>query len=128
MSVPRFIRRHRLTWKLLSVIALILIILYVFFGNKSSDEFLSGSNREVGDEVLKFRRERFEKYQASEAGRSGPGEKGLGVHLTGNEKEKADSLMDKEAFNIIASDKISLERSVRDVRDSRYNFLSYIFI
>ena len=36
-------------------------------------------------------------------------------------KEKADSLMEKEAFNIVASDKISLERSVKDVRDARYN-------
>ncbi|XP_060585105.1 probable N-acetylgalactosaminyltransferase 9 isoform X2 [Ruditapes philippinarum] len=125
MSLPRFFRRHRLTWKLLSFIALVLIVLYFFFGNKSVNDFTRGSNNEVGEEVLKFRRERFEKYQASEAGRTGPGEKGLGLHLSGKEKEKADSLMDKEAFNIIASDKISLERSVRDVRDSRCFSLQY---
>ena len=70
-------------------------------------------------EILKFRKERFVKYQASEASRTGPGERGVGVHLVGEEKEKADSLFEKEAFNIIASDKISLERSVKDVRDPR---------
>lgn len=73
----------------------------------------------VEEDVLRFRRVRFERYQSSESGRTGPGEQGQGVHLTGAEKEKADSLMDKEAFNIVASDKISLERSVKDVRDHR---------
>ncbi|WAQ93814.1 GLT10-like protein, partial [Mya arenaria] len=74
---------------------------------------------------MKFRRERFEKYQESEGSRVGPGEKGMGVHLTGAEKEKADSLFEKEAFNIIASDKISLERSLKDIRDSGCSALVY---
>lgn len=129
MSLPRFFRRYRLTWKLLSFLAFMLIGLYFFFGNKPTNSFVRGS--EVGEEVLKFRRERFENYQASESSRTGPGEKGQGVQLHGKEKEKADSLMDKEAFNIIASDKISLERSVRDVRDARYicfNFYTFILL
>lgn len=107
----------------MSLLALFLCGLYIY------SRFSSSKNNvhelEVGDEVLKFRRERFEKYQASEASRSGPGEHGQGVHLHGKEKETADSLMDKEAFNIIASDKISLERSVKDVRDSRCLSLTY---
>ncbi|XP_045168076.2 probable N-acetylgalactosaminyltransferase 9 isoform X1 [Mercenaria mercenaria] len=123
MSLPRFFRRHRLTWKLLSLLALFSIGLYFLLGNKSTNNYVR--NTEVGEDVLKFRRARFEKYQAYEGSRSGLGEKGLGVELHGKEKEKADSLMDKEAFNIIASDKISLERSVKDVRDSRCHSIEY---
>jgi hypothetical protein len=39
--------------------------------------------------------------------------------LEGEEKILGEKLYKKEAFNIIASDKISLQRSVPDVRDAR---------
>lgn len=113
MSLPRYFRRHRLTWKLLSVLAILACVVYFYLRPERTEKV-------VGKDTLNFRQERFDKYQRSEAGRTGPGEKGEGLQLSGAEKEKTDSLMDKEAFNIIASDKISLERSVRDVRDSRY--------
>lgn len=48
--------------------------------------------------------------------RTGPGEKGGGVSLTEAEKKEADELMKKWFFNIIASDKISLDRTVPDTR------------
>jgi len=112
MSLPRFFRRHRLTWKLLTVLAILACVAYYFLRPDTDPKI-------VEEEVLRFRRVRYEKYQSSESSRTGPGEHGDGVHLEGAEKEKADSLMEKEAFNIVASDKISLERSVRDVRDSR---------
>ncbi|KAK3762295.1 hypothetical protein RRG08_006040 [Elysia crispata] len=41
------------------------------------------------------------------------------VYLEGEEKKLADSLIEKEAFNRIASDKIALDRSLKDVRDKR---------
>jgi hypothetical protein len=40
------------------------------------------------------------------------------VVLSGAEQERADALFKKEAFNIIASDMISLERTLPDSRDS----------
>lgn len=105
-----------MTWKFLSILAVIACVLYFFFNGK----YLNNARKlEVSEDVLKFRRARFETYQSNEKSRIGPGENGVGLHLHGEEKEKGDSLMDKEAFNIIASDKISLERSVKDVRDSR---------
>ncbi|KAK7109710.1 hypothetical protein V1264_013701 [Littorina saxatilis] len=64
-------------------------------------------------------------YQSSEAGRSGPGERGEPVVLLGEEKAKAEVLMPKEAFNRLASDKISLERSVPDVRDQACKHIVY---
>ncbi|XP_052256788.1 probable N-acetylgalactosaminyltransferase 9 isoform X2 [Dreissena polymorpha] len=118
MSLPRFIRRHRLTWKILTLLALAICGVYFYSrpGQKSTV---------VDDSTLRFRRERFERYQKLESSRTGPGENGQPVLLTGAEKEKADSLLEKEAFNIVASDKISLERSVKDVRDSRCHALTY---
>ena len=70
--------------------------------------------------VVNFRQERYEKYRSKEGGRSGPGENGLAVVLEGEEKKLADSLFEKEAFNIIASDKIALDRSIVDKRDGRW--------
>lgn len=118
MSVPRFFRRNRLTWKLLSVFALIACLLYIYLYSREPSKAIS-------EDILLARKERFNRYKKLENDRSGPGERGQGVHLEGAEKEKADSLMEKEAFNIVASDKISLERSVKDVRDPRCKSLQY---
>ncbi|KAH9525360.1 putative N-acetylgalactosaminyltransferase 9, partial [Bulinus truncatus] len=68
---------------------------------------------------------RYQRYKQSEQYREGPGEKGEPVILEGEEKKLADSLIEKEAFNRIASDKISLERSIRDVRDPRCKSIIY---
>ena len=42
----------------------------------------------------------------------GAGENGKPVHLYGQEKIMAEKLMSTEAFNIIASDQISMHRTV----------------
>ena len=68
--------------------------------------------------VLEYRRARYEAFQEKESRpRTGPGEGGAAVHLDPDEQKKADSLFKKEAFNIVASDKVALDRSVNDVRD-----------
>ncbi|XP_064647767.1 probable N-acetylgalactosaminyltransferase 9 isoform X1 [Lineus longissimus] len=54
-----------------------------------------------------------------------PGENGRGVFLSGEEKIRADALFKKEAFNIVASDKISLERTLPDNRDPLCKTVSY---
>jgi len=118
MSLPRFLRRHRISWKVLTFLAICACVAYYYSQNNVKAGGRS-VEMEISDDIMQLRRKRFERYQNSEQSREGPGEKGAGVHLTGKEKERADSLMDKEAFNIVASDKISLERSVKDVRDSR---------
>ena len=66
--------------------------------------------------IMKFRQERFLKHK-NRGNIDGPGEKGNSVRLTAEEQMKADSLFEKEAFNIIASDKVAMDRSVRDTRD-----------
>ncbi|XP_046573698.1 LOW QUALITY PROTEIN: probable N-acetylgalactosaminyltransferase 9 [Haliotis rubra] len=82
-------------------------------------------SEELPTHVLFMRKKRFDAYQARELLRTGPGEKGLPVHLEGEEKLLGEKLMQKEAFNIVASEKISLERSVKDVRDHRCKDIIY---
>lgn len=76
-----------------------------------------GSSLSTTDKLSTVRWKRYLEYQRAENSRTGPGEEGKPVVLVGEEKAKAESLMPKEAFNRIASDKISLERSIPDVRD-----------
>ncbi|VDI62464.1 Hypothetical predicted protein, partial [Mytilus galloprovincialis] len=77
------------------------------------------------DELLAFRKKRYLDYKTSESKRTGPGEKGKAVILEGEEKALGEKLYKKEAFNIIASDKISLQRSVPDVRDPGCKNIKY---
>lgn len=54
-----------------------------------------------------------------------PGENGAGVKLTEEESKGIDEIYKKEFFNLRASDKISLWRSVPDVRDSECKKIKY---
>ena len=56
---------------------------------------------------------------------AGKGEGGSGVFLSGPEKEQAEELQKKWAFNKIVSDKISLWRSLSDKRSSQCKAVSY---
>jgi hypothetical protein len=62
--------------------------------------------------------EDFETMLAQDAARIVPGlgNDGVGVTLEGEEKELADEMMAKEAFNIVLSNKIALNRTVPDPR------------
>lgn len=55
----------------------------------------------------------------------GLGEGGKPVRLTGEEGRLAEEVMKKEAFNLMASDKISLNRSIPDSRDPLCKDLRY---
>lgn len=110
-------RRKRLDWKILTVLALVFVTSYFYY---------NFSKVSVNDEEkLHLRNKRFMEYREKESKRDGLGEKGRAVTLQGEEKTLADSLFKKEAFNIIASDKIALDRSIPDVRDSRCQEVKY---
>ena len=72
----------------------------------------------ISSEIMKYRVDRYNKYQSRGFVR-GPGERGEAVRLAGDERAEADRLFKKEAFNIVASDKIALDRSVKDTRESK---------
>ena len=48
--------------------------------------------------------------------RTGPGEQGAAVILSAEEEQKKDDLYKVNGFNAFASDKISLQRSLKDIR------------
>lgn len=48
--------------------------------------------------------------------KTGPGEGGEAVVLSPEEQKEADRLFNKEAFNIVASDKIAMDRRIPDTR------------
>ena len=48
--------------------------------------------------------------------RSGPGEGGLPVSLDQSEKARGDQSVREFGFNMVASDKISLDRRIKDTR------------
>jgi len=47
---------------------------------------------------------------------SGPGEQGAAVILSPEEEKEKNALYSTNGFNAYASDKISLERSLKDIR------------
>lgn len=55
----------------------------------------------------------------------GEGEGGLPVNLSPEESKLGEKIMAKEAFNLVASDKMSLHRSVPDTRDPRCLDIKY---
>ena len=73
-----------------------------------------GDVNERGNNLLEERTtEEFERRNPN-----GPGENGQGVEIGGSEKEQEKLGYSKHAFNQLASDKISLFRSIPDTRDS----------
>ncbi|XP_074650053.1 putative polypeptide N-acetylgalactosaminyltransferase 10 isoform X2 [Tubulanus polymorphus] len=54
---------------------------------------------------------------SNELKRKGPGEQGMGVHLDASDNDKKNELYKVNGFNALASDKISLNRALRDIRN-----------
>jgi len=50
----------------------------------------------------------------------GPGEQGSAVILSAEEEKQKDALYKVNGFNAFASDKISLDRSLQDIRHPEY--------
>ena len=58
--------------------------------------------------------------------RSGPGEGGVAVHLEAHEKSEADRSVREFGFNMVASEKISLDRRIKDTRPAELVHFSYV--
>ena len=67
------------------------------------------------ESLMNFRRKRFENAQRRPP-RDGPGEDGKPVYLTSEEQAEAARLFKRESFNVVASDKIAMDRSIPDTR------------
>lgn len=115
----------RLSLSRLAVLAVFLISACVFITLtglfSGSRRFPASSNGDVAAAAAQKSGKRYADYQvrSDKVGQQAPGENGQAVVLHGIDKENADKLFKKEAFNIIASDMISLQRSLPDVRDPK---------
>ena len=71
---------------------------------------------ESAPDIMKMRMRRYLDYHKTKMNRTGPGEQGVGVWLSSEETKRAQVLRKKEGFNVVASDKISPDRNIRDHR------------
>ena len=111
--------RRRSRWSAWAVLVVMSVGIFMFMANLRSvqnNRLLDRENAE--DPVSIFRQERYLKH-LNRGPVTGPGEEGRAVVLPQNEQQEADKLFSKEAFNIIASDKLAMDRSVPDVRDPK---------
>ena len=67
-------------------------------------------------DIKEYRMERYFKNKFRDPKKTGPGEGGEVVVLSPEEQKEADRLFRKEAFNIVASDKIAMDRRIPDTR------------
>ena len=97
-----------------SVFQLIIVVCLVFIGYMLLNEIMDSGSREE-DAIMRFRNRRFLAAQ-NRPPREGPGENGASVILTPEEKEIADKLFPAASFNVYASDKMAMDRSIPDGR------------
>lgn len=71
---------------------------------------------ETPKDLEEFRQRRFEKARSRPVDVEGPGEGGEPVVLTPEEQAEADRLFPKETFNVVASNKMAMDRRIRDLR------------
>ncbi|XP_074658973.1 putative N-acetylgalactosaminyltransferase 9 [Tubulanus polymorphus] len=112
---------------LLKFALIVLAFLFIYFFLKKDSLRTGGAD--VDGELVNQRRDRpyYERYKKKigSSVQRGPGEDGRPVLLTGKERALADSLFKDEAFNRIASDKISLDRTIPDTRDPLCGGVTY---
>lgn len=70
---------------------------------------------DINDDVMEFRLNRYMRYQEKTPG-LGPGQEGTAVILTEEEQMFADNMMANATFNVVASNKMALDRSIPDTR------------
>ena len=107
---------------LLLTVKFLLVAAFVgaFFGLVWSNYGAGRSLLPPRDEWTDYRERRYDAYQGKQAGRTGRGEQGASVVMSSSEKDDAADHFDKEGMNIVASDVISLERSLPDYRSKEY--------
>lgn len=76
-------------------------------------------------DVMEHRVRRFAQAKARGPVRGAPGENGQAVFLTPEEQEEGKRLFEKETFNVVASNKVALDRLIPDTRMTQCKSLTY---
>lgn len=77
------------------------------------------SSSELNGVDAVFHKGKLGNYEPILKPRSGPGENGEGVELRGDEIEAGKKSVREYGFNMVASEKISMDRRVMDTRDKK---------
>ena len=102
-------RKHRLKQGLtVCCLCLLIYILLTETGSKQRGIY-------DAEEIIKFRHERYMAFKHRPP-QTGPGEEGKEYILPPDEQAIADEMFKDASFNVYASDKISLDRSLPDTR------------
>lgn len=110
------IRLKRRRWS--AVLLGVLISLGVYLNWPSSTHSDGIRDKINFADTMVFREKRFREYQRTQSTRTGPGEMGKGVSLSMEEMKENAERIKMEGFNVAASERIALDRSLRDNRDS----------
>ncbi|CAF1270040.1 unnamed protein product [Adineta steineri] len=120
-----FLYRRRNKFLILCII--IFCTLFYFHKNDTQqtsttkDQSIKLKNIQYGKKIRVNR----DTYSTPEPCQGCPGENGQGVQLTAEESVNLDAVMKKEFFNLRASEKISLWRSIPDTRDPLCKSVEY---
>ena len=106
----RISRHRRCHFQLRSLAYTILLISICAIGYNLLTRFTDAST-----DWTEFRKTRYQAAQ-NRPPRDGPGEDGAAVKLTPKEQIMADRLFTNASFNVFASDKVALDRSIPDTR------------
>lgn len=90
-----------------------------------NDHELPNRYGENPENVAVFKEGVLGNYEPILEPRSGPGEGGVGVNLGPEEKSAADRTVREFGFNMVASDKISLDRRIKDTRPAECKYWHY---
>lgn len=96
-------RRSKLKYPVLLGLAIIIVFYYMQHYDNSEEE------------IRLYRLQRYLSYQTRPP-REGPGENGAPVTLAPEEQKIADEKWKNASFNVVASDKIALDRAIPDTR------------
>ncbi|CAF3344107.1 unnamed protein product [Rotaria socialis] len=106
-----------------------IILTVIYFSHKTDNNSLPSfetiaekQEKNVNEKRIRINRET---YTIPEPCVGCPGENGQSVSLTAKESQGLDEIMKKEFFNLRASDKISLWRSIPDTRDGLCKSVPY---
>ncbi|CAF4748072.1 unnamed protein product [Rotaria socialis] len=112
--------------KLLLLLVAIFCVLFYFYGTDHHHHLTSQTKKQTKKTHVKSKiRINRDTYSIPEPCKGCPGENGQGVQLTAEESKNLDAVMKKEFFNLRASDKISLWRSIPDTRDQLCKSVNY---
>lgn len=117
MALRKLWRGRRLNKLILTVFIMGVGVNVLFFSGIGYEGSVKSERRRPGKDVMEFRLYRYTEYTRTQGKRTGPGEMGQGVWLSNEELRAHKERIDKEGFNVRASEKIALDRSLQDTRD-----------